>query len=126
LEAMSASLSKELDPSWNIRVKVLVIGGFNTGVLDKIEMLPVSAAYKALPETAPIKATRAFWKTETPKGDPAKAARAIFELSRDNELEPLRVPLGPEVVQGMEESIEERKLVLEKAGKYSDDLQFTN
>jgi hypothetical protein len=123
---MSEALSKELDPSWNIRIKILVIGGFNTGVLDKIEILPITPAYEALPETSAVRATRTYWTTQTPKGEPAKAARAIFDISRDDELETLRVPLGQEAIQVIGERIEEHKLVLEKAGKYSDDLNYTN
>ncbi|KAF5328223.1 hypothetical protein D9619_013440 [Psilocybe cf. subviscida] len=125
-EGISEALSKELDPSWNIRINILVIGGFNTGVLDKVETLPIPAVYEALPETAAVKATRAYLASGfKPEGDPAKAARAIFEISRNDEVETLRIPLGKEALQVIGERIEQHKAVLEKAGKYSDDLRYT-
>lgn len=127
IEGVTEALSKEVDPSWNIRINILVIGGFNTGVLDKIEFLPTPAAYEPLPDTTAVKATRAYLTSGAlkPEGDPAKAARAIFEISRDTGLESLRIPLGQEALQIIGERVEQHKAVLEKAAKYSDDLKYT-
>jgi NAD(P)-dependent dehydrogenase (short-subunit alcohol dehydrogenase family) len=97
LEGLSEAVAAEIAP-FNIRLLIVEPGSFRTGLLGP--SMRAAPALEAYAET--VGATRAFFESAagTQAGDPAKAAAAILSVL-DAEQPPLRLPLGPDAVDGI-------------------------
>lgn len=127
LEGISEALSKELDPSWNIRVRIIELGPFTTRALTKESstVVPPHPAYASLPPDHKLVKTRAFFASSPAfGGDPAKAAREIYNIAEDDTLSVIRVPLAPEALATIEQKAQEIKEILAQTAKFSQDVQY--
>lgn len=120
IEAVHESLSYEVD-SFGIKVLIVEPGGFRTPFASRI-ITPAqyesnngfSEPYKGTAVEQMVGASTNI--TTIPvflKGDPEKAAQAIFEAVVEGHDEYLRLPLGPDCVVTLEKKIEELKRDLE-------------
>lgn len=124
---MSEALAKELDPSWNIRVRIIELGPFATRALskDSSTVVPPHPAYASLPPDNKLVQTRAFFASSPAfGGDPAKAAREIYNIAEDDTLSVIRVPLAPEALAAIAQKAEEIKEVVTQTAKFSEDVKY--
>ena len=94
LEGLTESLTKEMDPSWNIKAVIVELGGFRTewgGT--SLQTFPAPPAYTAPNHPAAQFRAAAFQGTTPALGDPAKAAKALITVA-DLPNPPLRVQFG--------------------------------
>ena len=122
VEGICEALSKELHPSWNIKVNILEIGSFETRGASSESMVtvPVHPAYTA-PDSV-TKSVREFLAGPMVQSDPKKAAREIRNIAYDDSVG-LRIPLGLDaiaLVSGQAETIQKD---VAAAGKWSVDLK---
>ncbi len=91
LDGFSEALSLELNPEWNIKVTIVLPGGFRTNFRGGAVVTAPLAAY----EGSPASAIRKVFADTSRKseGDPAKAAQAIITIAH-HDSPPLRLPLG--------------------------------
>lgn len=97
LEAYSESLSAEVAPH-GIRVLIVEPGAFRTALFGTaFRSMPALPFYEAT-----VGGTRKYVAESAGKqpGDPVKAARAII-ATVDAETAPLRLPLGPDAIDGI-------------------------
>jgi NAD(P)-dependent dehydrogenase (short-subunit alcohol dehydrogenase family) len=122
LEGISEALSKELHPSWNIKVTILEIGGFNTRGTssESLVTVPEHPAYTA-PDSV-TKFVRGYLSGPLDQGDARKAAREIRNIASDNTVG-LRVPLGLDSIAMVSRQVEAIKKDVAAAGKWSVDLK---
>lgn len=102
LEAYSEALSAEVAPH-GIRVLIVEPGAFRTALFGSaFRSMPALPLYEAT-----VGATRQYVADSAGKqpGDPGKAARAIIASVRA-ETAPLRLPLGPDAVDGIRAKLE--------------------
>lgn len=127
LEGLSESLAKEVDASWNIRVRIIELGPFSTRALSKESstVVPPHPAYASLPPDHRVVQTRAFF-TSTPaiNGDPTKGAREIYNIAEDDTLSVIRVPLGQEALAAIGQKGEEIKEIVAQTAKFSRDVKY--
>ncbi|KAH8795874.1 hypothetical protein DL96DRAFT_1205414 [Flagelloscypha sp. PMI_526] len=96
VDGFHEALSKEVDPSWNIKINILELGGFTTNAFDNAK---ASKAHPAYVNTPIITQMRELWtdpqKTfEAFKAKPPhSAAKVLYEIAED-ENAPLRLPVG--------------------------------
>ncbi|KAM5545462.1 hypothetical protein V8D89_000500 [Ganoderma adspersum] len=115
---LAETLAKEVDPEWNIKLTIISLGAFATNAVGAMTKLPVHPAYENA-ELLVAKARKSILASPTGKfdpgyemkGDPAKAADAIYRMSVLPS-PPLRVPLGcvdlaRAVVKSFSEELEE-------------------
>jgi hypothetical protein len=115
LEGFTEAFSKEMLPSWNIKMTIIEPGGFRTEWnASSMITLPQHPAYNT-PESATSK-SRKFTKGAILKGDPAKAAEAMIRVSKLED-PPLRIPLGTDALSLLED---ECKRVLDEVKTYDD------
>ncbi|PPR05038.1 hypothetical protein CVT24_010184 [Panaeolus cyanescens] len=114
LSGLTESLSRELDPAWNIRVTIIEAGPFVTDIGRNTELLPVHPAYTN-PELGGNKFRK--WAVEQiVDGSPEKAAQIFIRLANlPVDEAPLRFPIHREAVES--ERIKAREL-LETAKKW--------
>ncbi|KAF5321055.1 hypothetical protein D9619_000102 [Psilocybe cf. subviscida] len=127
LEGLSESLSREVHPSWNIKITILQLGLFATRAFTPAAMTFMSPhpAYNQ-PDNA-VKLAREW----SPPGgamhaflaDPVKAAREIYKISEDDSVG-LRVVLGQDAIGNWQEKLKDIEEFLKKSEGYSADLKF--
>ncbi|CAD6564962.1 MAG: hypothetical protein TREMPRED_000517 [Tremellales sp. Tagirdzhanova-0007] len=104
LECTAEIIQSELDPAWKIRLGLVLLGGFDTGVLGRNLVLAPSGVYDD-PKMPSHKFARGLSKYQPP-GDPEKAAKAIvlYALMEDA---PMRLILGADAFASAEKKMEE-------------------
>ena len=122
LEGISEALSKELHPSWNIKVTILEIGGFETRGVTSESLVTVAEhpAYTA-PDSV-TKFVRGYLSGPLDQGDPKKAAREIRKIASDDTVG-LRIPLGLDAIAMVSGQVESIQKDVAAAGKWSVDLK---
>lgn len=103
LEGYSECLQREVAP-YGVRVLIVEPGAFRTSLFgDAFRRMPAMAEYAAT-----VGESRAFAKNVggVQAGDPKKAARAIIESLSSKE-PALRLPLGPDAVDGIRAKLAE-------------------
>lgn len=125
LEGFTESLSKEMDPSWNITATIIQLGGFRTewgG--SSLKIFPSPPQYTN-PSSPCLQFRNAVFRgtgDQDALGDPAKAGKAMIAIA-DMPSVPLRFQLGTEsraIVTG------KAKETLQNAEKYADIAHSTN
>ncbi|KAI0668251.1 NAD-P-binding protein, partial [Trametes maxima] len=115
LEGWTESLSKEVNPAWNIKITIIEPGAFKTSVFDKnMIVIPPHPAYDD--PTLPVHHMRGGFLQSAGKQadvaadvneqDPAKAIAKIIELSRVPS-PPLRFAIGTNSLIAIREKIEQ-------------------
>jgi NAD(P)-dependent dehydrogenase (short-subunit alcohol dehydrogenase family) len=122
VEGITEALSKELHPSWNIKITILEIGGFNTrGVSsESLVTVPEHPAYTA-PDSV-TKFIRGYLSGPLEQGDAKKAAREIHNIASDDTVG-LRVPLGLDAIGLVTAQLEAVQKDVAASGKFSVDLK---
>ncbi|KAF5322278.1 hypothetical protein D9619_001900 [Psilocybe cf. subviscida] len=128
LEGFSEALSKELDPSWNIKIILLQIGSFatNAAPLALQSEIPIHSAYAQLPPGSTVRATREYLATQFvdgQPGDPDKAGREIYNIGLDGSIEVLHIPFGQDALSDAQERVDHIKDSIEQTAKFSLDLK---
>ncbi|KAF9046103.1 hypothetical protein BJ165DRAFT_1610631 [Panaeolus papilionaceus] len=125
LSGLTESLSRELDPTWNIRVTIIEAGPFVTDIGRNTALLPVHPAYTN-PELGGNK-FRDWCVNGKIDGSPEKAGQTFVRLANlPLDEAPLRFPIHEEAVES--ERIKGREL-LETANKWeswSKDIYIKN
>ncbi|PIL34515.1 hypothetical protein GSI_03293 [Ganoderma sinense ZZ0214-1] len=128
LEGFTDTLSKEIDPSWNIKISSVLPGGFVTELIQKFQMMPQHPAYVG--ETNPAGIFRKFFGEGRDKdimmsrwSDPEKGVQKIYELSQLPS-PPLRLLLGKDCNAYIAEYLEQVTREVKEYASWSDDLQF--
>lgn len=125
LEGFTESLSKEMDPSWNITATIIELGGFRTewgG--NSLKTFPSPPQYTG-PSSPCFQFRKAVFQGnggQSALGDPAKAGKAMIAVA-DMPSVPLRLQFGTEsmaIVMG------KAKETLGNAEKYADIAHSTN
>lgn len=125
LEGLSESLSKELDPAWNIKVTIIEPGPFRTKlVTENTKILPQLPAY-ADPKSPSSQLRAYFSQEEDPTdGDADKAVVAMEKLVHiDNP--PLRLPLHRMTVASIKEKMQNILEDVQAYESWSDDLYIS-
>ena len=123
LEGFTESLSKEMDPSWNISATIIQPGGFRTewgG--SSLKTYPPPPQYADPGSPCAKFRVMAFQSSASAIGDPAKAAQAMLAVA-DMPTVPLRIQLGTE---SMAIVVGKAKETLTNAEKYADIAHSTN
>ena len=122
IEGISEALSKELHPSWNIKINILEFGGFATrmGSPESVVTVPVHPAYTA-PDSV-TKFSREYFAGPRDEGDAKKAAREIRNIAYDDTVG-LRIPLGLDAIAMVSGKVEAIQKDVAAAGKWSVDLK---
>lgn len=125
IEGLTEALSKELHPSWNIKVTIIEFGGFATRGTDteSLVIVPEHPAYTA-PDSV-TKFVRGFLAgpdVSKNAGDAAKAAREVRNIAYDDTVG-LRVPLGLDSIGVVTSQVAAIQKDVEAAGKWSGDLK---
>jgi hypothetical protein len=127
LEGWSEALALELEPSWNIRVKLIEFGRFDTRgskIKSSIVEIPIHPAYDALPADSKMKQLRAYiFNNPTIEGDAAKAAREVYNIGFNEKIKSLRIPLGLDSISVAEKRLADTKAAIEEVSKFSADLK---
>ncbi|KAF9068194.1 NAD(P)-binding protein [Rhodocollybia butyracea] len=122
-EAMVESLSKELDPAWNIKIVVLCPGYFKTPMNTNAHIREPLPAYASNPQLPTNLGRKALREGQVPTGDPVKLINRIFELSKTDE-HLLHVPLGVDAVGLFEGKAKTLSCAAVGGVKWSEDLTF--
>ncbi|KAF9005021.1 NAD(P)-binding protein [Cyathus striatus] len=120
LEGFTEAISKELDPSWNIKVTLITLGGYRTPAVgsDKVTILPAHPGYENIGN-----ATRTFFESAFKQfGDSYKAAREIYNIANDDRA-PARVLVGLDSIAGAKEKAQHYLEQAEKSTAWSADLK---
>ncbi|KAM5545862.1 hypothetical protein V8D89_000900 [Ganoderma adspersum] len=127
LEGFTETLSKEMDPEWNIKISSVLPGGFVTEIVQKLEMLPQHPAYAT--ETNPAALIRKYFSSGMDKeglkarwSDPVKGVQKIYELSQLPD-PPLRLLLGQDANHYVGEYLAKLTREIEQYASWSDDLR---
>ncbi|KAF8996911.1 NAD(P)-binding protein [Cyathus striatus] len=120
LVGLSEAIAKEVDPSWNIKVVILDIGGFKTRALDVIDVVPQHPQYANT--TSIMRSIFTENKEQISVGDSDKAGREIHRIAYDDGA-PLHVAFGLDSIKGAKEKIELLKDNVEKSVVYCADLK---
>ncbi|KAF8996901.1 NAD(P)-binding protein [Cyathus striatus] len=122
LVGLSEAIAKEVDPSWNIKVVILDIGGFKTRALDPgfISVLPQHPQYANT--TSFIRSYLTENNVQINFGDSDKAGREIHRIAYDDGA-PLHVSLGLDSIENTKGKIELLKDNVEKSVVYCADLK---
>ncbi|KAH8827406.1 hypothetical protein DL96DRAFT_1464707 [Flagelloscypha sp. PMI_526] len=113
VEGLHESISKEIDPAWNIKVNILEIGMFRSRGLDEGRM-DVSAPHPAYANTAAAY-IRQNLKYDDSSAEASLCAEVIYGVANDANT-PLRVPIGLDAVK----VVEGRSKEGEESNKYSE------
>ncbi|MFJ9694027.1 oxidoreductase [Kitasatospora sp. NPDC101183] len=104
LEGVSEALHAELAPV-GVRVTIVEPGGFRTDFLSAPSIRTLPAAIPDYAEgTSAVRASMAHFDGRQP-GDPAKAARAIVDVTEAEE-PPLRLQLGADAIERVEAKLD--------------------
>jgi NAD(P)-dependent dehydrogenase (short-subunit alcohol dehydrogenase family) len=100
VEGLTEALALELKPL-GIRATVIEPGLFRTDFLDASSLLPSQRTIPDYAETAGATRNSAASANHAQPGDPAKLARAIFQLVNSQD-PPLRIPFGSDAIRRIE------------------------
>ena len=121
VEGFTESFAKEMQPEWGIRFMCVEPGGFRTDWAGRSMAFPDNE--RKLAAYAHLDARKAVERmAQVQRGDPAKGAEAIYRLTLLED-PPLRVPMGKEAFERMEEKIRhysETYRQCEDVAKYTD------
>ena len=122
VEGISEALSKELHPSWNIKISILEFGAFQTrmGSPESVVTVPVHPAYTA-PDSV-TKLAREYLAGPRVKGDAKKVTREIRNIAYDDTVG-LRISLGLDAIAMVSGQAEAIQKDVAAAGKWSVDLK---
>ncbi|KAM5545434.1 hypothetical protein V8D89_000472 [Ganoderma adspersum] len=122
LEGFTETLSKEMDPEWDIKISSVLPGGFVTEIL-----LPQHPAYASKPN--PVVIIRRYFDQgadkETMKAmgnDPVKGVQKIYKLSQLAD-PPLRLLLGKDAHKYLGEYLGQLKREIKEYESWSEDLK---
>ncbi|KAH8832361.1 hypothetical protein DL96DRAFT_650570 [Flagelloscypha sp. PMI_526] len=124
IDGYHEALSKEVDPSWNIKISIVEFGAFNTGAFEHAKPSPPHPAYLK----TPIADMRKLWTDpeETFRVFGAKpastAAKILYDISGDENV-PLRVPVGLDSISILRGRAQEIEASTKYAEKWNDLLQ---
>lgn len=118
------SLSKELDPKWNIKITNVQPGGFATRCNTPLSLIqtPVHPAYTDPDST--VQFMRNWFPNTKLPGDTMKAMKVIYHTLAILPDPPIRFPLGKDAISGLRS---QAKAFAEDASKHeslSDDLML--
>jgi hypothetical protein len=125
IEGLHEAISNELDPSWNIKINLLVIGAFATEAISNMPVLPGNSLY----ENTPVGNMRKLFANTTsdqsasdgPKINfgtpPSTAAKVILDIA-DNADTPLRVPVGVDAAGMMKGKVKDNEESIKYAEKW--------
>ncbi|KAH8832341.1 NAD-P-binding protein [Flagelloscypha sp. PMI_526] len=124
VDGFHEALSKEVDPSWNIKINILELGGFWTKGLDNVKPSQPHPAYI----NTSITELRKLWADpestfQSLGAKPAStAAKIIFDIARQENV-PLRVPVGLDAVGVLKGRAEEIGVSTKYAERWNEILQ---
>ncbi|KAF8996916.1 NAD(P)-binding protein [Cyathus striatus] len=120
LVGLSEAIAKEVDPSWNIKIIILDLGGFKTRALDPgvLTIVPPHPGYENT--TGGIRAYLSSGMATMGNSD--KAGREIHRIANDDGA-PLHVALGFDAIGIARNKIEMLTSDVEKSVGYSVDLK---
>ncbi|KAH8832367.1 hypothetical protein DL96DRAFT_1458891, partial [Flagelloscypha sp. PMI_526] len=124
IDGYHEALSKEMDPSWNIKISIVEFGSFVTSAFDNAQPSQPHPAYL----NTPIADMRKLWadSNETFKSFGAKpattAVKILYDISGD-ENAPLRIPVGLDSVGILKGRAEEIGISTKYAEKWNKLLQ---
>jgi hypothetical protein len=122
IDGFHEALSKEVDPSWNVKINILEIGGFTTKGLDNVQPSNPHPAYVNTPITQ-IRKIMAdpenAYRTAKP---PSSAAKILYDIVDSNDV-PLRVPVGLDAIAILKGRAEEIGVSTKYAEKWNEILQ---
>ncbi|KAH8832371.1 hypothetical protein DL96DRAFT_1458619 [Flagelloscypha sp. PMI_526] len=115
IDGFHEALSKELDPSWNIKITLLEIGSFSTSAVGNATFSKRHPAYEntAIAEFCKLMADETFIFRIAKHT--SKAAQVFFDIAED-ENAPLRVPVGLDAIG----TLRERAIEIETSAKYAE------
>ncbi|KAI0073376.1 NAD(P)-binding protein [Panus rudis PR-1116 ss-1] len=120
LEGLTEAIAQELDPEWNIKVTILVLGSYRTRGIDTTVVLPPPPACEK-PTTGANPTRNASKEAKLGLQDPNKAAAKIYELAYVAD-PPLRLPLGTGAIAFMKAKSAHLAEAAEKYASWSDNL----
>lgn len=98
VEGFTEALSHELKPEWNIHLNIVEPGGFRTDWAGR----SMAFADRKLPEYDHLNAKESMTKRNgTQRGDPPKAAAAMYKFACMGKDAPLRVAVGNDAYDGV-------------------------
>ncbi|OSC98222.1 NAD-P-binding protein [Trametes coccinea BRFM310] len=121
LEGLSECLASELDPAWNIKVTLVQPGSYRTPGFGKVIWSPPHPAYSN--PDLPATKLRAIWNSVNSSGDPAKAAKAFYEIGNMAN-PPLHVPVGKDSSAVIRKKLADLTAEVDKYEYLSQDLEF--
>jgi len=115
VEGFTESISQELKPEWKIKLTCIEPGGFRTDWSGRSMIFGEDkcAAYDHLDAEKSAKE-----KNGKQKGDPAKGARAMYELATMDD-PPLRCVIGSDAYAGMQDKLKKYSESVKKFEKLS-------
>ncbi|GJE88358.1 SDR family oxidoreductase [Phanerochaete sordida] len=95
LEAINQALAGEINPRWNIKISLIVLGSVRTPIIFTTEVLPSHPSYTdgEAPAAQGRKLLKNARDSRIQSGDPVKTAHKIYELSTVKK-PPLRLVIG--------------------------------
>ncbi|KAH8823153.1 hypothetical protein DL96DRAFT_1818918 [Flagelloscypha sp. PMI_526] len=124
IDGFHEALSKEVDPSWNIKISILEIGAFTTNTIDNLQSSPPHPAYVNTPVMEFRKAMADKEGTYQVMGvkPPSVAAKVLYDIAGDENV-PLRVPVGLDASGFLKGRGEEIEISTKYAEKWNEILQ---
>ncbi|KAI0671258.1 NAD(P)-binding protein [Trametes maxima] len=120
LEGITATLVKELDPKWNIKVTLIEPGWFRTSVVTTATWTPQHPAYTD--PTLPTNQLRAAWGAFVPAGDARKAVEVFYRVAGLPE-PPLHFPVGKDALAEIRGKVQDLGETMDKYGGWSEGLE---
>ncbi|KAF8996907.1 NAD(P)-binding protein [Cyathus striatus] len=119
IDGLFEALSKEIHPSWNIKVTLLQFGVFKTRAIKPESMVDVPL-HPAYADCSTVEVRKNFPGDDI--GDSDKAARAIYHIANDSDV-PLRVSLGEDALSFVQEKIKMLGDQFERSKMWAGDLK---
>ncbi|KAH8825659.1 hypothetical protein DL96DRAFT_1466708 [Flagelloscypha sp. PMI_526] len=124
IDGFHEALSKEVAPSWNIKINVLVLGAFISSAFENTKSSQPHPAYADTPLTK----FRELWANpkeakETFGSKPASIAANIFYDITEDENAPLRIPVGIDAISTFNGRAEEIGTSTKYAEKWNELLE---
>ncbi|KAI0642845.1 NAD(P)-binding protein [Trametes meyenii] len=120
LEGITASLVKELDPKWNIKVTLIEPGWFRTSVVTTATWMPRHPAYED--PALPTNQLRAAWAAFVPAGDTRKGVEVFYRVAGLPD-PPLHFPVGKDAIAEIGGKVRILEETIEKYGGWSEGLE---
>ncbi|KAG1887940.1 uncharacterized protein F5891DRAFT_1166949 [Suillus fuscotomentosus] len=120
LEGFTDSLTRELPPSWNIKICIIEPGLFHTDMVNKAEVLPQHPAYTD--ESFETSVMRRKLIGAVFEGDAYKFTRTVYEVVQGGNI-PKRLPMGLDAIELLNGKIELLKATVAETKGLSVDLK---